>query len=175
MVHPSPRLALSVDFAILKTNPLEFRLEDRRFFAIFSRSKLALSMLRIDPVGVFSTPSFRLLSMQEVPAMKLRTIFSAAALTALFALAPVIAHAEHGDGDWDDHHAWHDARWWHDNHPGWVWHHHPDWVERHSDWRATDGDWDDHHVWRDRGWWYENHPNWVREHHHDWVRWHDDD
>ena len=61
--------------------------------------------------------------------MKLRTIFTAAALTALFAAAPVVAHAHDHDGDWDEHHEWHDAHWWHDNHPGWVYHHHPEWVE----------------------------------------------
>lgn len=59
--------------------------------------------------------------------MKLRTFFTAAALTALFAATPVVALADHY-GDWDDHHEWHDAHWWHDNHPGWVWHHHPEWV-----------------------------------------------
>jgi len=107
--------------------------------------------------------------------MKLRTFFTAAALTALFAAAPAVARAEHW-GDWDDHHhEWHDAHWWHDNHPAWVYHHHPEWATAYPDWRAHDGDWDEHHVWRDRGWWYNNHPEWVREHHHDWVRWHDDD
>jgi hypothetical protein len=107
--------------------------------------------------------------------MKLRTIFTAAALTALFAAAPVVAHAAHHDGDWDDHHVWRDAHWWHDNHPRWVYHHHPEWVAVYPQWRVTDGDWDDHHVWRDREWWYSNHPEWVREHHHDWVRWRDRD
>jgi hypothetical protein len=34
--------------------------------------------------------------------MKLRTIFTAAALIALFAAAPVTARADHW-GDWDDH------------------------------------------------------------------------
>ena len=38
--------------------------------------------------------------------MKLRTIFTAAALTALFAAAPVVAHAHDHDGDWDEHHEW---------------------------------------------------------------------
>jgi hypothetical protein len=103
--------------------------------------------------------------------MKLRTIFTAAAMTALFAAAPVVAHADRHDGDWDDHHVWRDAHWWHENHPRWVYHHHPEWVAVYPQWRVNDGDWDDHHVWRDREWWYSNHPQWVREHHHDWKRW----
>jgi len=41
--------------------------------------------------------------------MKLRTIFTAAALTALFAAAPAVAHADNRHGDWDDHHAWREA------------------------------------------------------------------
>jgi len=108
--------------------------------------------------------------------MKLRTLLAGAALAALFAAAPVVAHAElHHDGDWDEHHAWHNSDWWHDNHPGWVYRHHPEWAESHNDWRRSDGDWDDHHAWHNRSWWYENRPDWVREHHHDWTRWHDDD
>ena len=106
--------------------------------------------------------------------MKLRTIFTAAALTALFAAAPVVAHADHF-GDWDDHHEWRDARWWHENHPAWVYRHHPEWARAYPQWRHYDGDWDDHHVWRDRDWWFDHRPDWVREHHHDWVRWHHDD
>ncbi len=77
--------------------------------------------------------------------MKLRTFLAGAALAALFAAAPVVAHAEHHDGDSDEHHAWHNSDWWHDNHPGWVYRHHPEWAETHNDWRRTDGDWDDHH------------------------------
>jgi hypothetical protein len=103
--------------------------------------------------------------------MKLRTIFTAAALTALFAAAPVVAHARDHDGDWDDHYVWRAAPWWHEHHPGWVWHHHPEWVRVYPQWRVGDGDWDDHHVWHDRDWWYDHHPDWVREHHRDWRRW----
>ena len=40
--------------------------------------------------------------------MSLRTIFTAAALIAFFAAAPMAARAEHGPGDYDDHHVWHD-------------------------------------------------------------------
>jgi hypothetical protein len=107
--------------------------------------------------------------------MKLRTLLAGAALAALFAAAPVVAHAEHHDGDWDEHRAWHNSDWWHDNHPGWVYRHHPEWAETHNDWRRSDGDWDDHHAWHNRSWWYENRPDWIREHHHEWTRWHDDD
>jgi hypothetical protein len=72
--------------------------------------------------------------------MKLRTLFTAAALTALFAAAPVVAHADHY-GDWDEHHAWHDAPWWYHHHPDWVWYHHPEWVNAYPDWRPYYGDW----------------------------------
>ena len=34
-----------------------------------------------------------------------------------------------GDGDFDDHHEWHDRDWWHDHHPDWVDQHHPDWYK----------------------------------------------
>jgi len=143
------------------------------FLGFFSCLKLAFSMHRITPCEV-DFLHFPLL-FQEVPGMKLRTLLAGAALAALFAAAPVVAHAEHHDGDWDEHHAWHNSDWWHDNHPGWVYRHHPEWAETHNDWRRSDGDWDDHHAWHNRSWWYENRPDWVREHHHDWTRWHDDD
>lgn len=102
--------------------------------------------------------------------MKLRTIFAAAALTALFASAPVVAHAAYGD--WDAHHVWHDAPWWYHHHPDWVWYHHPEWIQVYPDWRPFYGDWDEHHVWHERDWWFAHRPDWVRAHHHDWVRWH---
>ena len=54
--------------------------------------------------------------------MNLRTIFTAAALTALFAAAPVVAHADHY-GDWDDHHVWHDAGWCHASSRERTWRH----------------------------------------------------
>ena len=109
--------------------------------------------------------------------MRLRTIFTAAALIAFFAAAPIAARAEHGPGDYDDHHVWHDDGWWHANHPDWVTEHHPDWVRNHPDWRTgpearDDGDWDDHHRWRNRGWWWKHHPEWVREHHPHWTEAH---
>jgi len=144
------------------------------FCGFFWALKLAFSMHRNTPCEV-DFLHFPLL-FQEVPGMKLRTLLAGAALAALFAAAPVVAHAElHHDGDWDEHHAWHNSDWWHDNHPGWVYRHHPEWAETHNDWRRSDGDWDDHHAWHNRSWWYENRPDWVREHHHDWTRWHDDD
>jgi hypothetical protein len=111
------------------------------------------------------------LTSKEVPAMKLRTLFSAAALTVLFAAAPVAAYDHFGD--WDAHHEWHDAHWWHENHPGWVYYHHPEWVTVYPEWRVYDGDYDEAHVWHDRAWWYDHHPDWVRAHHHDWARWRD--
>jgi hypothetical protein len=142
------------------------------FLDILVRLKLAFSMHHINSREVCLLHFSSYVS-QEVT-MRLRTFFAAAALTALFAAAPVVAHAEH-DGDWDDHHSWHDSGWWHEHHPGWVYRHHPEWAERHEDWRRNDGDWDDHHAWHSRTWWYDHHPNWVRAHHPNWVRWHEDD
>jgi hypothetical protein len=133
--------------------------------------KLALSMHRICDVRHFNlSPDCHFSGGVR---MKLRTIFTAAALTALFAAAPVVSYAHDHDGDWDEHHEWHDAHWWHDNHPGWIYSHHPEWVTVYPEWRTYDGDYDEGHVWHDRGWWYNNHPEWVREHHHDWARWRD--
>jgi len=133
--------------------------------------KLTSSMRRTIVVGcVFS--AHQLLTIREVLGMKLRTILTAAALATVFAAAPGVSQA-HNYGDWDEHHVWRDAGWWHEHRPGWVWRHHPEWVEEHPNWRAIDGDWDEHHVWRDRGWWYEHHPEWVHRHHPDWVRWRD--
>ena len=105
--------------------------------------------------------------------MKLRTVFTAAALTALFAATPVVAHADRYYGDWDGRHVLHDARWWHEHHPGWIYAHHPEWVAVYPEWRAYDGDYDEYHVWHDRAWWYDHHPEWVHAHHPGWARWRD--
>ena len=121
-------------------------------------------------IGSGSWAGLDLTSQAEV----IRSVEESARRLTAFDVA-VVAHAEHHDGDWDEHHAWHNSDWWHDNHPGWVYRHHPEWAETHNDWRRSDGDWDDHHAWHNRSWWYENRPDWVREHHHDWTRWHDDD
>jgi hypothetical protein len=108
--------------------------------------------------------------------MKLRKIFAAAAIAAVFALPTIAQAREHGRwGDWDEHHEWRSDNWWHEHHPGWLYQHHPEWIERHTEWRHYDGDWDDVHRWHDRGWWFNHHPEWVREHHRDWDRWRDRD
>ena len=76
-------------------------------------------------------------------------------------------------GDYDDHHEWRDADWWHDHDRAWMYRHHPEWVENHPNWRHDDGDWDDAHAWHDRNWWNENHRDWVERRHPDWERQHD--
>jgi hypothetical protein len=73
-------------------------------------------------------------------------------------------------GDYDEHHEWRDADWWHAHDRAWMYRHHPEWVENHPDWRHDDGDWDDSHVWHDRNWWNENHRDWVQRRHADWLR-----
>lgn len=40
---------------------------------------------------------------------------------------------------------WHEADWWHQHDPGWMYSNHPEWAQDHADWRA------------DRN----NHPEWF--------------
>ncbi len=77
--------------------------------------------------------------------MKLRVVFAVASIAAVLAALPARADEHSKRGDYDEHHGWHDADWWHDHHPGWLWQHHPEWAEHHREWRLADGDWDDHH------------------------------
>jgi hypothetical protein len=86
-----------------------------------------------------------------------------------FSIAPVLAYAQQGPGDYDQAHHWHDDNWWYQNHPDWVQAHHHEWFEHHPDWRHGDGDWDDQHRWHSRKWWLEHHRDWVEHHHHDWL------
>jgi hypothetical protein len=72
-------------------------------------------------------------------------------------------------GAYDNHHQWHDADWWHDNHPDWVHQNHPEWNESHPGW-MKEGSYDDEHRWHDRDWWEQNHPDWVKEHHPHWAQ-----
>src|SRR5271169_5642700 len=39
-----------------------------------------------------------------------------------------------GEGDWDDHHQWHESNWWHSSDPNWVNQHHPEWAHNHPEW-----------------------------------------
>jgi hypothetical protein len=53
-----------------------------------------------------------------------------------------------GYGRWGAYgpdHNWHEADWWHEHDPGWMYSNHPEWVQDHADWRA------------DRN----NHPEWF--------------
>ena len=76
-------------------------------------------------------------------------------------------------GDYDERHEWHDADWWHENHPDWIASNHPDWMQDHPDWRGRgEGDYDERHVWHDRDWWNDHHPDWVQAHHPDWYKQH---
>jgi hypothetical protein len=64
-------------------------------------------------------------------------------------------------GSWDEHHRWHDAWWWHENHPDWVYANHPGWGH---DYGWYDNDWRAHPEWfRNPGYqgWAAAHPNWV--------------
>jgi hypothetical protein len=90
--------------------------------------------------------------------MKLRRVLVMGAVAVGFSLLPLMAHAQQGMGDYDEHHQWHDSSWWSQHDPNWVHEHHPDW-----------GDYDSHHHWHDRAWWVKHHRKWVEEHHHDWL------
>lgn len=35
-------------------------------------------------------------------------------------------------GDYDEHHDWHDRKWWIDNRRDWVEQHHREWLEEHN-------------------------------------------
>ena len=37
-----------------------------------------------------------------------------------------------GDGDYDEHHNWHDRGWWGANRHDWVAQHHPEWAAHHE-------------------------------------------
>jgi hypothetical protein len=37
-----------------------------------------------------------------------------------------------GEGDWDEHHVWHDRGWWGANRRDWVAQHHPEWAAHHE-------------------------------------------
>jgi hypothetical protein len=123
-------------------------------------------MMKVSPKGIFRRYQ-----------MRLRMVLTLAAMVAVLAAVPVrVAHAkEHrGWGDYDEHHEWRGADWWHEHHPVWFWDHHPEWAANHPRWRYSDGDWDDHHHWHDREWWYGRDHRWVEKHHPHWKRWHDD-
>ncbi|MGA7871983.1 MAG: hypothetical protein WCA22_13945 [Candidatus Binatus sp.] len=54
-----------------------------------------------------------------------------------------------GSGRWGAYgpdHNWHEADWWHEHDPGWLYKNHPEWAENHPDWRADQT----------------NHPEWFR-------------
>ena len=72
-------------------------------------------------------------------------------------------------GAYGPDHNWHDADWWHQNNPNWMYSNHPEWAQNHPDWKG-DGDFDDNHQWHDRGWWNDHHPDWVNKHHPDWYK-----
>jgi hypothetical protein len=72
-------------------------------------------------------------------------------------------------GAYGPDHDWHEADWWHQHDPGWMYSNHPEWAQNHPDWRG-DGDFDEHHEWHDRDWWHDHHPDWVDKHHPDWYK-----
>lgn len=49
-------------------------------------------------------------------------------------------------GAYGPDHNWHEADWWHQNDPGWMYKNHPEWAGNHPDWRG-----DEH-----------SHPEWFR-------------
>jgi hypothetical protein len=110
------------------------------------------------------------------------------ALAGTLMVAPAMAYGPHF-GEYDTHHVWHDAEWWHHNYPDWMYSHHPQWAV-HYDWWAADHRyhpgwfrspfWRDHPmwawgargprgVWHDYRWWHEHDPGWMYAHHPEWA------
>ena len=102
------------------------------------------------------------------------------------------ARAEHY-GLEDSHHVWHDADYWHERHPEWVYRYHPEWAMERQEWWEADhrqhpewfgspywqqypvwtwGDYDEHHVWHYAGWWHDRNPAWFYAHHPGWAEGH---
>src|SRR5208282_1821238 len=52
------------------------------------------------------------------------------AVTCTLMATPAMAQYAGGQhfGDYDEHHVWRDAQWWHGNNPEWMYSHHPEWV-----------------------------------------------
>ena len=96
--------------------------------------------------------------------MKKRII---AIVVAIALAGPVASALAREMGDYDRHHKWHGAAWWHEHHHAWMHEHHPEWAEHHREWQ-NDGDFDEHRHWHDRKWWHKHRHEWVREHHPDW-------
>ena len=97
------------------------------------------------------------------------------------------------DGLRDSHGVWHDAEYWHANHPEWVYRYHPEWAVDRQEWWLADhrghpewfnspywrrypvwtyGAYDRGHVWRDAGWWHERDAGWFYAHHPEWAEAH---
>jgi hypothetical protein len=65
-------------------------------------------------------------------------------------------------GGWDpEHHSWHDAYWWHQNNPQWVYANHPDWGHNYG-WYQNDygahPEWFHNPTYQN---WAAAHPEWV--------------
>jgi len=122
----------------------------------------------------------------KTPKLLFALVFCSAILAGASAKAERFGHE-------DSHHVWHDAGYWHERHPEWVYRYHPDWaVERQEWWEAdhqrhpewfgspfwqqypvwTYGDYDERHVWHYSGWWHEHNPNWMYERHPGWAEAH---
>jgi len=41
-------------------------------------------------------------------------------------------------GAYGPDHSWHEADWWHEHDPGWMYKNHPEWAENHPDWKADE-------------------------------------
>lgn len=65
---------------------------------------------------------------------KMKNLWRLLAIPAVCGILSVPAFAQ-PMGDYDNHHAWHDADWWHQHDPDWVTKHHPEWVEHHPEWK----------------------------------------
>ena len=64
----------------------------------------------------------------------MRKLAALVVLPTLFTVLCAPAFARH-EGDYDKHHVWRDADWWHRYDPAWVDEHHPEWYEQHPKWK----------------------------------------
>ena len=113
------------------------------------------------------------------------------AVTCTLMAAPAMAQYAGGQhfGDYDEHHVWRGAEWWHGNNPEWMYSHHPEWVVERRDWWWYDHKhhpdwfwapfWESYPLWtwgapyegtyHDYWWWHRYHPDWMYANHPEWA------
>jgi hypothetical protein len=127
----------------------------------------------------------------KLPKLLFAVTFCTAAIFIITATrAPLGSSDSDRFGQYDSHHVWHDAEYWHSHHPDWVYRYHPEWAVEHEEWWRIDherhpdwfrnpfwqahpvwryGDYDRSHIWRSYRWWHEHNPEWLYAHHPEWA------